>query len=244
MTSWWRSTPAPSRCRGGSRWRRGRKGRSRSMIAGRWPRTWRSRHRSPNKPEVDPADVGYGDMRMAMTPNTCSPTWAQPSTDGAKDLRGLQQGRRDRRGRPGHLEDLPSLHHWTRPVQPRGDARRQADSSRPSSRGTPSRSSTSRAGPASRRFLTSTKVAHGVAISSDSQYAFVSSEGIGAAARQGGRDRPGRAGQGGNGGCRAAGQRDRVLENGEIGGSPDRWKQCRGRAMPGPLSCRGAEGDP
>jgi hypothetical protein len=33
----------------------------------------------------DPAEVGYaamGDMRHAMTPNSCSPTWAQPSADG------------------------------------------------------------------------------------------------------------------------------------------------------------------
>src|SRR5688500_17782722 len=33
----------------------------------------------------DPADVGYaamGEMKHAMAPNSCSPTWAQPSADG------------------------------------------------------------------------------------------------------------------------------------------------------------------
>jgi hypothetical protein len=38
---------------------------------------------APNKPQVDPADVGYNGMKHEMVPNSCSPTWAQPSVDGA-----------------------------------------------------------------------------------------------------------------------------------------------------------------
>ncbi|MGH7129404.1 MAG: YncE family protein, partial [Planctomycetaceae bacterium] len=35
----------------------------------------------PGRP-VDPAEVGYAGNRHVMEPNTCSPTWAQPSPDG------------------------------------------------------------------------------------------------------------------------------------------------------------------
>jgi hypothetical protein len=31
---------------------------------------------------IDPAEVGYAGERHAMEPNSCSPTWAQPSGDG------------------------------------------------------------------------------------------------------------------------------------------------------------------
>jgi len=33
---------------------------------------------------MDPAEVGYNGMKHDMAPNSCSPTWAQPSANGAK----------------------------------------------------------------------------------------------------------------------------------------------------------------
>ena len=40
---------------------------------------------SPAKPPIDPAEVGYtGGERHQMAPASCSPTWAQPSFNGAK----------------------------------------------------------------------------------------------------------------------------------------------------------------
>ncbi|MDB4913317.1 MAG: hypothetical protein JWM95_961 [Gemmatimonadetes bacterium] len=45
-------------------------------------------HMGPTKTasgvEIDPADVGYNGMKHDMAPNSCSPTWAQPSIDGTK----------------------------------------------------------------------------------------------------------------------------------------------------------------
>src|SRR5688572_3959456 len=38
----------------------------------------------PGRPPVDPAEIGYAGGRHTMPPNTCSPTWAQPSVDGGK----------------------------------------------------------------------------------------------------------------------------------------------------------------
>ena len=65
-----------------------------------------------------------------------------------------------------------------------------------------------------KRLPTKRKVVHGVAITPDDRYAFVSVEGVGSAARHRRGDRPARAGDRRDGRCRADGGRDRRLEVG------------------------------
>ena len=134
---------------------------------------------NPNKPEVDPADVGHGDMRMAMTPNTCSPTWAQPSTTGAKiyvacnkadeivevDRDTWKVSRRFTTGRGVYNLAVTPDGKLIVATLKQGNAVEIFDIA---------------SGTSVAKIPTSNKVAHGVAISSDSKYAFVSSEGIGA----------------------------------------------------------------
>ena len=135
----------------------------------------------PNKPapEVDPADVGHGGMRHQMTPNTCSPTWAQPSSTGAKifvacnksdeileiDQKAWKVSRRFATGRGVYnLATTPDGKLIVATLK-QGNAIEIFDIA---------------TGASVAKIPTSNKVAHGVAISSDSKYAFISSEGIGA----------------------------------------------------------------
>ena len=130
-------------------------------------------------PEVDPADVGHGGMRHAMTPNSCSPTWAQPSTTGAKiyvacnksdeileiDRDAWKVSRRFATGRGVYnLANTPDGKLIVATLK-QGNAIEIFDIA---------------SGASLASIPTSNKVAHGVTISSDSRYAFVSSEGIGA----------------------------------------------------------------
>jgi DNA-binding beta-propeller fold protein YncE len=136
---------------------------------------------NPDKPapEVDPADVGYRGMKHAMTPNSCSPTWAQPSTTGAKiyvacnkadeiieiDRDTWKVTRRITTGRGVYNLAVTPDGKLIVATLKQGNAVEIFDLA---------------SGGSIAKIPTSNKVAHGVAISSDSKYAFISSEGIGA----------------------------------------------------------------
>lgn len=129
---------------------------------------------------VDPADVGYQGMKHAMAPNSCSPTWAHPSVDGAKvfvacnkadeilevDRKTWSITRRMKSGRGPY-----NLH-----VTPDGKlllaTLKQGAMFEVFDIGT---------GQSLARLKNSSTVANGIAVSADSRYAFVSSEGVGAA---------------------------------------------------------------
>jgi DNA-binding beta-propeller fold protein YncE len=130
-------------------------------------------------PEVDPADVGYGGMRHTMTPNSCSPTWAQPSADGTKvfvacnksdeilevDREAWAVSRRFATGRgPYNLAVTPDGRLLIATLKQGGGVELFDLAS----------------GTSVAKLKTSTTVTHGVVVSPDSRYAFVSSEGVGA----------------------------------------------------------------
>jgi DNA-binding beta-propeller fold protein YncE len=132
---------------------------------------------------ADPAQVGYpamGDMRHAMTPATCSPTWAQPSVDGRKiyvacnkaneileiDRDAWSVTRRFTTGRgPYNLAVTPDGRLLLATLKPAASFE-VFDLA---------------AGKSLGQFKNSTNIANGIAVSPDSRYAFVSSEGVGAA---------------------------------------------------------------
>lgn len=131
-------------------------------------------------PVVDPAEVGYAGMKHEMTPASCSPTWAQPSIDGRRIFVACNKA-----------DEILEIDRdtWTL-------ARRM-----PTGRGVYNLAVTPdgrllvatlkqggmfeifdiASGRSLARLKTSTTLAHGVAVSSDSRYAFVTSEGVGAA---------------------------------------------------------------
>lgn len=131
---------------------------------------------------VDPAQLGAAALGMKhdMTPNTCSPTWAQPSVDGTvvfvacnKADEVLEINRKDwtitRRMPTGrgvyNLAPTPDGRLLVATLK-QGAAIEIFDIA---------------TGKSVAQLKTSTTVAHGVTISSDSRYAFVSSEGVGSA---------------------------------------------------------------
>lgn len=133
-----------------------------------------------NVPTVDPAEVGYGGMKHTMPPNSCSPTWAQPSADGSKvfvacnkadeileiDRAGWKVARRFKTGRgPYNLAVTPDGRLLLATLK-QGAMFEIFDLA---------------SGRSLAQLRNSTTVAHGVALSPDSRYAFVSSEGVGAA---------------------------------------------------------------
>ena len=131
----------------------------------------------------DPADVGYaamGDMKHPMVPNSCSPTWAQPSADGKSvfvacnksdeiievDRASWSIARRFKTGRgPYNLAVTADGALLVATLKP-GSMVEVFDL---------------KAGKSVAQMKTSTTLAHGVALSPDSRYAFVSSEGVGSA---------------------------------------------------------------
>lgn len=135
----------------------------------------------PGAPPVDPADVGYGaGMRHAMPPNSCSPTWAQPSADGKKvfvacnkadeivevDRATWSVSRRFKTGRgPYNVATTPDGRLLLATLK-QGGMFEIFDLA---------------SGKRLAQLKNSTTVAHGIAVTSDSRYAFVSSEGVGAA---------------------------------------------------------------
>ena len=132
---------------------------------------------------ADPAQVGYnamGGMKHSMAPATCSPTWAQPSVDGKKiyvacnkaneivevDRDAWTVTRRITTGRgPYNLAVTPDGRLLLATLKPAASFE-VFDLASGKSLG---------------QFKNSTNVANGIAVSSDSRYAFVSSEGVGAA---------------------------------------------------------------
>ena len=135
----------------------------------------------PGTPPVDPADVGYGaGRRHAMPPNSCSPTWAQPSVDGKKvfvacnkadeivelDRNTWSVSRRLKTGRgPYNVAVTPDGRLLLATLK-QGGMFEIFDLA---------------SGKSLAQIKNSTTVAHGIAVTADSRYAFVSSEGVGAA---------------------------------------------------------------
>lgn len=139
-----------------------------------------SAHHPAGTPPVDPAEVGYDGMKHTMPPNTCSPTWAQPSADGGKvfvacnkadeilevDRAGWTISRRFKTGRgPYNLAVTPDGKLLLATLK----------------QGAMFEIFELASGRSLAQIKSSTTVSHGVAVSSDSRYAFVSSEGVGAA---------------------------------------------------------------
>lgn len=131
-------------------------------------------------PEVDPADIGYQGMRHTMAPSSCSPTWAQPSADGSRiyvacnksdeileiDREAWAVTRRFATGRgPYNLAATADGKYLVASLK-QGGGVQVFDLKR---------------GVSVAQLKSSTTVTHGVALSPDSRYAFVSSEGVGAA---------------------------------------------------------------
>lgn len=131
----------------------------------------------------DPAQVGYaamGGMRHAMAPNSCSPTWAQPSFNGASIFVACNKAdeiveigrdswtitRRLKTGRgPYNLGVTPDGKLLVATLK-QGAMFEVFDLA---------------SGKSLAQLKNSTTIANGVAISADSRYAFVASEGVGAA---------------------------------------------------------------
>lgn len=139
-----------------------------------------SRPAAPATPPVDPAEVGYMGERHQMAPATCSPTWAQPSAKGDKVYVACNKA-------DEILEiDVASWTLTRRIPTGRGvynlavtpDGRRLVATLKQGSMveifDLPS-------GKSLARLKTSTTLAHGVSVTPDSRYAFVSSEGVGSA---------------------------------------------------------------
>lgn len=131
-------------------------------------------------PEVDPADIGYQGMRHTMAPSSCSPTWAQPSADGSKiyvacnkadeilevDRDAWAVTRRFATGRGVYNLAATADGRYLVATLKQGGGVQVFDL---------------KSGVSAAQFKSSTTVTHGVALSPDSRYAFVSSEGVGAA---------------------------------------------------------------
>jgi hypothetical protein len=136
-------------------------------------------HGATRGPPVDPATVGYGGQRHVMEPSTCSPAWAQPSADGGHifvacnkadeiiqiDREKWEITRRMATGRgPYNLAVTPDGRLLLATLK-QGAMFEIFDLA---------------SGRSLARLRNSTTVAHGIAVSPDSRYAFVSSEGVGA----------------------------------------------------------------
>ena len=131
----------------------------------------------------DPAQVGYAAMdgsKHAMAPASCSPTWAQPSFDGRKvfvacnkadeileiDQSSWTLSRRIKTGRgPYNLAVTPDGRLLLATLKPAASFEMYDLAT----------------GKSVAVLKNSTTVANGIAVSPDSRYAFVSSEGVGAA---------------------------------------------------------------
>ncbi len=133
------------------------------------------------KPPVDPADVGYVDgMRHEMTPATCSPTWAQPSVRADRIYVACNKS--------DQILDIDTKSWTLARTLPTGrgvynlavtpDGRLLVATLKP---GSMFEIFDIASGKSLARLKTSNTLAHGVAVSDDSRYAFVTSEGVGSA---------------------------------------------------------------
>jgi DNA-binding beta-propeller fold protein YncE len=132
------------------------------------------------RPVADPAEVGYVGGRHEMAPATCSPTWAQPSADGRKiyvacnkmdeileiDRDAWTVTRRIRTGRGVYNLAVTPDGRLLLATLKQGSMFEVFDLA---------------SGKSLAQLKTSTTLAHGVAVSPDSRYAFVTSEGVGSA---------------------------------------------------------------
>jgi DNA-binding beta-propeller fold protein YncE len=128
---------------------------------------------------IDPAEVGYAGQRHEMVPNSCSPTWAQPSADGARifvacnkadeiieiDREAWKITRRLKTGRGPYNTAVTPDGRLLLVTLKQGGMFEIFDIA---------------SGKSLAQLKNSTTVAHGIAVSPDSRYAFVSSEGVGA----------------------------------------------------------------
>ena len=135
---------------------------------------------APAKPPVDPAEVGYIGERHQMAPATCSPTWAQPSFDGAKifvacnkadeileiDTKSWTLVRRLPTGRGVYNLAVTADGKLLVATLKQGSMVEIFDLA---------------GGKSLARIKTSNTLAHGVTLTPDSRYAFVTSEGVGSA---------------------------------------------------------------
>jgi DNA-binding beta-propeller fold protein YncE len=145
---------------------------------------WIDGAREVSKGETeDPAQVGYlamGGHKHEMAPNSCSPTWAQPSANGGKVYVACNKA-----------DEILEIDHatWTltrRMATGRGIYNLAVTPDGKLMVGTLKQSAGFEifdlaTGKSVARLKTTNTVAHGVAVTSDSRYAFVSSEGVGAA---------------------------------------------------------------
>jgi len=135
----------------------------------------------PAGPVVDPAQVGRAGLGLEkhdMTPASCSPTWAQPSAKGDRiyvacnkadeileiDRKTWALQRRFKTGRGVYNLATTADNKYLVATLKQGHAVEIFDLASGKSVGV---------------VATSNRIAHGVAVSSDSRYAFVSSEGVG-----------------------------------------------------------------
>jgi DNA-binding beta-propeller fold protein YncE len=131
-------------------------------------------------PPVDPAAIGYVGTRHEMTPATCSPTWAQPSADGRRIFVACNKAdeileiERDTWTLARRLPTGRGVYNLA--VTP--DGRLLVATLK---QGSMIEIFEISSGRSLVRLKTSTTLAHGVTVSADSRYAFVSSEGVGAA---------------------------------------------------------------
>jgi DNA-binding beta-propeller fold protein YncE len=137
-------------------------------------------HDTGARPVVDPAEVGYAGAPHKMAPASCSPTWAQPSADGRKIFVACNKSDeilevdRDKWAVTRRLPTGRGVYNLA--VTP--DGRLLVATLK---QGSLFEIFDIATGKSLARLKTSTTLAHGVAVSSDSRYAFVTSEGVGAA---------------------------------------------------------------
>ncbi|MGH7554639.1 MAG: YncE family protein [Longimicrobiales bacterium] len=137
-------------------------------------------HGARGGPPVDPATVGYVGERHVMPPNSCSPTWAQPAADGSRIFVACNKAdeiieidrtqwtitRRLKTGRgPYNISVTPDGKLLLVTLKQSAGFEIFDIAS----------------GRSLAQLENSTTVAHGIAVTADSRYAFVSSEGVGAA---------------------------------------------------------------
>lgn len=131
-------------------------------------------------PPVDPADVGYQGQRHVMAPNSCSPTWAQPSADGSTIFVACNKA-----------DEIVEVDRATWKVTRRLKTGRGPYNLAVTPDGTLLLVTLKQSagfeifdlatGASVAQLKNSATIAHGVVSTPDSRYAFVSSEGVGAA---------------------------------------------------------------